>query len=179
MLYGTQVGLPPITDGYSALFPVPLPSPPRFSVGGGSMSGPQVTWLPSGSWGMNYYQWPQSQLYIQYPPAARPAKTSPGSGLVVQPQLGGAAAQTSQLKATLVLQLPAVAEVWVDGKKQAGNPAAEWTLTSPELKTGETHTFEVKAQWTAGGKTLEASRSVTVVAGERNRVLVVYGTEAK
>jgi uncharacterized protein (TIGR03000 family) len=173
MLDGNRVVGPPITDGYSALYPVPLPAPPRFSVGGGSMSGPQVTWLPSGGWGDVYYPWPVYPVYVQPNPPPRPPAT--GRLIAVHPQLGTSA----QLTASLVMQFPVAAEIWVDGKKRDGNPAAEWTLTSPTLKAGEAHTFEVKGRWKVDKKTFEASRSVTVLAGERNRVLVVSGTEVK
>jgi uncharacterized protein (TIGR03000 family) len=79
----------------------------------------------------------------------------------------------------LVVQFPAAAEVWVGGTKADGGPATEWTLTSPALKPGESHTFEVKARWKVGGKTFEATRSVAVTAGERNRAVVVSGTAVK
>ena len=96
---------------------------------------------------------------------------------------------------------PAEAEVWVAGKKAGGNAAealafpvsstafkvggkkadasaaAEWTLTTPVLKPGETHTFEVRGRWNAGGKTYEATRSVTVKAGDRARLIVASGSE--
>jgi hypothetical protein len=109
----------------------------------------------------------------------------------IQPAVSGEAS------ATVVVQFPAAAEVWVGGKKVHGDPVAErpqaapaliaadgsspteWTLTSPALKPGQTHTFEVKGRWTAGGKTFEASRSVTVTAGGRNRLIVVSGTEVR
>ena len=38
---------------------------------------------------------------------------------------------SGKASAELVLEFPAAAEVWVDGKKGEGDPHTEWTLTSP------------------------------------------------
>jgi uncharacterized protein (TIGR03000 family) len=86
---------------------------------------------------------------------------------------------SNEFPATLVMQFPADAQVWLDGKKQTGDAATEWTLTSPVLKAGAEHTFDVKARWKSGGKTYEATRSVAVPGGERKRVFVVSGTEVR
>jgi uncharacterized protein (TIGR03000 family) len=183
--YSLAVG-PPVLDGYpvigpaignsaSALYPVQVPTPPRFSVGGGSMSGYPQIWVPSGSWGGVNYPWPVYPVYVQYDPALVPVPTASGRPLTVSPQLSA----SNQTRATLVLQFPATAEIWVDGKKGDGERATEWTLTSPAMETGAAHTFEVKGRWKAGGKTFETSRSVTVSAGDRNRLVVISGTEIK
>lgn len=177
MLGGRVVIGPPITDGASALFPVQTPVPPRFSVGGGSLSGHPQVWLPSGAWGGVSYPWPVYPIDDQPGPVPLPA-VARRTEVTTQPT-------TSQLtasggaSATLVLQFPAAAEIWVGGKKAGGDPAAEWTLTSPALQTGGSHTFEVKGQWKAGGKTFEYQRSVTVAAGDRSQSQVISGTEVK
>jgi uncharacterized protein (TIGR03000 family) len=88
-------------------------------------------------------------------------------------------ALSGQAVATLVLEFPTSAEVWVDGKKGEGEPTAEWTLTSPPLAVGSEFVFKVKARWTANGKTFEYERTVTVPAGNRSKALVVSGTEVK
>jgi uncharacterized protein (TIGR03000 family) len=81
--------------------------------------------------------------------------------------------------ATLVLEFPAAAEVWVNGKKGEGDAQTEWTLTSPELPNRTEYTFNVKARWKVNGKTFEYERSVMVAAGNRSKALVVSGTEIK
>jgi uncharacterized protein (TIGR03000 family) len=83
------------------------------------------------------------------------------------------------MSATLVIQFPADAEVWVNSTKADGDPRAEWTLTSPAIPVGEAHTFEVKGRWKAGGKTYEATRTVSVDAGDRSRSIVLTGTAIK
>jgi uncharacterized protein (TIGR03000 family) len=85
----------------------------------------------------------------------------------------------NEFPATLVLEFPAAAEVWVNGKKGEGEPNAEWTLTSPTLQPGQRYTFDVKARWKADGKTLECTRSFTVAGGERSRAHVLAGTPVK
>jgi uncharacterized protein (TIGR03000 family) len=84
-----------------------------------------------------------------------------------------------EFPATLTVQFPAAAEVWLDGKKVEGSAVEERVLTSPTLKPGEQHTFALKARWTAGGKTYEATRSVKVSPGDRSRLFVVSGEEVR
>jgi len=81
--------------------------------------------------------------------------------------------------ATLVLQFPADAEVWLNGKKGEGEPQTEWTLTSPALPTGQEYPFDVKARWRVNGKTYEYDKTVSVAAGHRSRSLVLSGTQVK
>lgn len=168
----------PITNGPSALYPVEVAVPPRFSVGGGSMSAPPQVWVPSGAWSVVRYPWPVVPVVVEPAPAAVPLPVAPPRagaeqlGSAVQPVLSGEAG------ATLVVQFPGAAEVWVGGQKRDGT-AAEWTLTSPTLRAGESHTFDVRGRWKADGKTFESSRSVKVSAGDRNRVIVVSGNEIR
>jgi uncharacterized protein (TIGR03000 family) len=162
MIGGVVVNPTPITNGASALYRVPdIRNPSR-----------QV-WLPSGSWGGVSYSWPVREVIVL--PAPVPVAV-PTARL---PEAAPRVAASGEASATLVVQFPATAEVWVGGKKAAGDPAAEWTLTSPALTPGEAHTFEVKGRWRIGGTTFETERLVTVPAGERSRSLVVSGTEAK
>ena len=166
VLGGRLVSGPPIISGGTALYPVQ-------NTGGGS----PVIWLPSGTWGGANYPWPVSPIYIVPNPAPARAATTPRITtyplLTTYPQL----AAVGQMRATLIIEFPAAAEIWVDGKTGDGPPSTEWVLTSPVLKMGESHTFEVKGRWKTGGKTFEASRSVTVAAGDRNRTIIVSGTE--
>jgi uncharacterized protein (TIGR03000 family) len=86
---------------------------------------------------------------------------------------------SGEAQATLVLQFPVAAEVWVNGKKGEGDPQIEWTLTSPSITKGTDYTFDVKARWKVNGKTYEYTRTVAVAAGNRSKALVVSGTEIK
>jgi uncharacterized protein (TIGR03000 family) len=85
----------------------------------------------------------------------------------------------NEFPATLTLQFPAAADVWLDGKKVTAAPAEEQVVTSPVLRPDERFTFQVKARWTSGGKTYEAKRSVTLGSGDRSRLFVVSGDEVK
>ncbi len=85
----------------------------------------------------------------------------------------------NEFPATLSLQFPAAAEVWLNGKAVKGEASEDRVLTSPVLKPGERFTFEVKARWKTGGKEYESVRTVTLGPGDRSRLLVVSGTEVK
>jgi len=66
-------------------------------------------------------------------------------------------------------------------ERQVGlvDPATEHVLTSPPLQPGERYTFSVTVRWTRDGKTYEATKDVTVGAGDKSRVIIVSGTEVK
>jgi uncharacterized protein (TIGR03000 family) len=87
-------------------------------------------------------------------------------------------ALANEFPATLIVQFPAAADVWFNGEKAAG-AGEEHTLISRALKPGERFTFDVKGRWTAGGKTYESKRTVTLGSGDRSRLLVVSGDEVK
>jgi uncharacterized protein (TIGR03000 family) len=86
---------------------------------------------------------------------------------------------SGEMPATLVLEFPALAEVWVNGKKDVGDAQAEWTLTSPPVIMGTEYLFSVKAKWTANRRTFEYEKTVPVAAGSRARSLVLSGKEIK
>jgi hypothetical protein len=113
-------------------------------------------------------------VYVDFGPAPAPVRSAAARGLSVSPQPAAAATN-----ATLVVQFPAAAEVWVGGKKSEGDPATEWTLTAPVPGSAGSHTFEVKGRWKADRKTFEASRSVAVITGDRGRLIIASGTEVK
>lgn len=83
-----------------------------------------------------------------------------------------------EFPATLALQFPAAAEVWLDGKKVSG-VKDEQVLTSPVLKPTQTYTFLVKAQWKRDGKTYEAKRAVTLGPNEHSRLMILSGDEVR
>lgn len=136
------------------------------------MSGYPQVWLPSGPWGGVNYRWPEYEIIEVMEPEPAPNKDRPAT---VFQRL----ASSGQTKATLVMEFPAAAEIWVDGKKCDGKQAAEWIVTSPLLQASAKHTFEVKAKWEIGGKTFESTRSISVSAGDRNRLIELAGVEVK
>ncbi len=81
--------------------------------------------------------------------------------------------------ASLALQFPAAATVWVNGKELAGKPATDRTITSPAIEAGQDYTFQIKAQWKANGKTYEYKREAKVGPGDRSKLIVLNGTEVK
>lgn len=83
---------------------------------------------------------------------------------------------SGEATATLNLEFPAPATVWLDGKEVAGKPDTARAITTPVLRPGREYTFHVRARWNADGKTYEYNRDVTLGAGSRSKLLVVSGT---
>jgi hypothetical protein len=106
---------------------------------------------------------------------------------VPAPAVGAAPARSAEplpilaneFPATLSLQFPAAAEVWLNGKKVDGAPSEEQVLKSPVLTAGGTFTFDVRARWTTKDKTYETKRTLALSSGQRSRLIVVSGEEVK
>jgi hypothetical protein len=111
----------------------------------------------------SYYVVPGPGLYDAPPPVAAPATPTH----IVE--LSG------QYPATLVLEFPAAARVWLDKTQVPGDPATTRTITSPVIRPGEQHTFHIRAEWDTGGKSYEYHRDVTLGPGDRSKLLVVSG----
>jgi hypothetical protein len=121
--------------------------------------------------------WPGYGIWAPYSypievPVPVPVFVPPGQP-ELQVELSGEA------PATLVLQFPAPAEVWVSGKKLDGGPRTEWSITSPAVPIGTEHPFDVKARWSSNGRTFEYQKTVPVESGSRSRSLVLSGQESK
>jgi len=109
------------------------------------------------------------------PPATPVSATAAAPGATTASSLTELSVATAKTPATLTLQFPTAAKVWLDGKEVAGKSGTERTLTSPPLSPGQQHTFKVKAEWAADGTTRTYSRDITVGAGEQTRVVVLGG----
>lgn len=147
--------------------------PGQFRPGGSSFVGGFGGWFPYYGYGFGGYGYGYGMPYRSTTVNVYPAYYVPVGPAEPDIQLSGLA------NATLVLQFPADAEVWLDGKKGDGEPQTEWTLTSPALPTGKDYLFDVKARWKKNGKTYEYDKTVAVAAGHRSRSLVLSGTEIK
>ena len=88
-------------------------------------------------------------------------------------------AVANEFPATLTLQFPARAELWLNGDEVKDVTSDEHVLTSPVLKPGEQFTFDVKARWKVDGREYESTRAVTLGSGDRSRLFIVSGTEVK
>ncbi len=81
-------------------------------------------------------------------------------------------------RATVMLELPASAEVWLNNRRQKGT-ATEWTLTSDLLPPDSQTTFTIRAEWTDGGVRYKWERVVTATASDKSRLVVARGTPVK
>jgi uncharacterized protein (TIGR03000 family) len=72
-------------------------------------------------------------------------------------------------EAILNIQVPADAEIWVEGEKTK-QTGTNRTFRSPPLEPGKNYTYEVKVRWMEDGKPVEKTENVPVHAGEQSRV---------
>jgi uncharacterized protein (TIGR03000 family) len=86
---------------------------------------------------------------------------------------------SNEFPATLTLEFPAAAKVWLNGKEVEGEAGKERVLSSPVLKPGQQYTFKVRAEWERNGKTYEYTREATLGPGDRSKLTVLAGTEKK
>lgn len=70
------------------------------------------------------------------------------------------------------------AVVWIDGYKTTQRGTAR-KFVSPPLAPGKTYRYEIRAEWTQGGRKVEQTQAVTVEAGHRVAVDFLAGTPAK
>ena len=169
--------------GPSLVVPGPSMVAPGYRFGGGLVGGFVGPGYPLAGIGGGYgYGYAPYYGYgfsgDQFSPFAPQYGVAPIPPLVSQP-VQQTLVLANEFPATLVLDFPAAAEVWVNGKQGEGEPNTEWTLTSPTLRPGERFTFDVKARWKADGKTLEYARSFTIAGGDRSRAHVLSGTPVK
>lgn len=168
--------------------PAPAPDPPRRptrGIGGGFCDtyceyAPKLGYPYSGIWAgyERGYPYPYGGGFgyapvTNYSPDLSAADPAPG------PIAPGRNLAPEEYPAVLVLEFPAPAEVWVNGRKSNGKRSTEWTLTSPAVRVFSTYTFEVTGRWVVNGKTYESTRTIDVPSGGRSRSLVVSGVELK
>jgi uncharacterized protein (TIGR03000 family) len=144
-------------------------------LGGGYWSFPPTFYSPTGGGFLT-----AGGLYVPYntvaPPPVDVVPAVPTVVPVADPTGDAAATLANEFPASLTLEFPGPAKVWLDGKEVEGDAAPTRELTSPVLRPGQRHTFKVKAQWTAGGKTYEAHREITLSAGDRSKLIILSGT---
>ena len=81
--------------------------------------------------------------------------------------------------ATLTLEFPAPARVWLNGDLVEGKPEAIRVLTSPAIRATEKYAFQIRARWERDGQTFEYTREASLHSGDRSKLLVVSGTAVK
>jgi uncharacterized protein (TIGR03000 family) len=71
--------------------------------------------------------------------------------------------------ATVLVTVPANAELWFDGEKTA-QTGAQRTFHSPPLPPGNTYVYTVRVRWTEGGKPFEQIQAVALQPGGTARL---------
>ena len=105
--------------------------------------------------------------------------TSTCSGGVCTASTGGSGAATAALEApvTLVVALPADANLTIDGNPTVSTSSLR-TFVSPALKAGKDYTYTLKAEIVRDGQPLSVTQQVQVRAGEETRVSINIPTNA-
>lgn len=157
-----------------ATTPVPPTFPPYYP----GMVVPSVPWYPGISY--PWYDYGYSTFGFGYSIPSTPITPIPAPlASLARPGTDDIDRASAEAAATLTLELPTAADLWVDGVKRDGQPTAKHTLTSKPLKLGSQHKFDLRARWTASGTTYELERTVTVRAGESGKLTAYSGTPVK
>ncbi|MDB5311845.1 MAG: hypothetical protein JWO38_6047 [Gemmataceae bacterium] len=148
-----------------------FPSRSRF---GGFYSGYPYYSSYYGGFGGGFITGGYSPLYMDPGPGAYDLPPPP-QGQPFDPP-GPLVEVSGEATATLSVQFPAPASVWLDGKELPGKAATDRRLTSPVLRPGEQYMFHIRARWETNGRTYETTKDVPLGPGDRSRLLVVSGT---
>lgn len=109
------------------------------------------------------------------PAPAMPAPATPAMGVEFAPsppRTGGEEEQEPTAPAFIQANVPANAELWLDGKKMNQTGPSRLYM-SPPLERGKTFAYEVRVHWTTpDGTTVDLTRMVRVQAGRQTNVNV-------
>jgi hypothetical protein len=157
---------------------------------------------PGVGYGVTYFGWPIVPYYggtaygpglsglgplalVSNYPHAGYGYTAPGTEAVLRTEIAEndrlareAAERARARPATLTLELPAPAGLWVNDIFYEAVESRS-VITSDALPPGTPVTLDVYAEWTVDGKRYEWSRVVTVAAGEKSRLVVGRGFPVK
>jgi uncharacterized protein (TIGR03000 family) len=78
-------------------------------------------------------------------------------------------APATALPGTVVVRVPAAAQVWFDDSATRST-GTERSFQTPTLTAGKTYRYDVKVRWLQDGKPVDVTRSVDVRPGERTVV---------
>lgn len=81
-------------------------------------------------------------------------------------------------RTALTIDLPAAAELFVNGVKQPGGPKKRHEVATETLQPGDRWDLQLRAGWTTGGKGYTFAESRTLAAGDSKTLLVYSGTPA-
>lgn len=154
--------------GQIIITPRPLPAPPRPAgiilppvlPAGAPVVQPVPRIVVNPLWYGGYLPW--------YPQWEQPAPTVVNNFIPVPVLVPTAPAPQPvvEKKARLQLNIPRRSQVWIN-EKPVDVAAVPLLLESPDLKEGQSYTFDVKVVWQEGAQREERKRTVTVPVGEQ------------
>jgi uncharacterized protein (TIGR03000 family) len=116
-----------------------------------------------------YYDYPATYQYV--PTLA--TESSP-----VYYSSGEPATQAADNSAHLNVQVPANAQVWIEGAKTT-QTGTDRLFTSPPLTPGTNYSYDVRARWLDNGKPVDRTKTVVVHAGDRLDVNMMAGAASQ
>jgi uncharacterized protein (TIGR03000 family) len=83
--------------------------------------------------------------------------------------LPGPREPTPSIPVTIEVQLPAEAELWIEGRKMSLTGGLR-KFISPPLLAGQRFTYEFRARWKEEGREVMRTQNLEVAAGEQHRI---------
>jgi uncharacterized protein (TIGR03000 family) len=100
------------------------------------------------------------QAVVTAPSGSTSRSFYPPSGLASTPPAN---------EATVVVRTAPAAELWFNGVETTQTGAVR-TFATPELRPGESYSYEIKVRWVEDGKYIERTRKVVVAPGQKVEV---------
>jgi uncharacterized protein (TIGR03000 family) len=111
-------------------------------------------------------------IYNAYPIVAPPVRPRP------EPMPAPKKTQPTTGRAALIqLQVPADARVWLNGKQMKQGGSSRFFQTPPLAPT-KSYCYELRVTWNENGRTVTATRKLTVQAGARQSLLILGDSPA-
>jgi len=114
----------------------------------------------------NYYQRNYPSTYA----------TTPSTTYVPGQAVATAPTPTPQDRAVMNVQVPANAKLFFGDREATGQSGPTRQFVSPPLEAGHAYQYQLRAQWTENGQTVDRTRSVTIHPGDRVTVDFMQGS---
>jgi uncharacterized protein (TIGR03000 family) len=126
-----------------------------------------------GRWGYGGYWNGCCNSYYYNPCCYATAYSAPYAGQVY---LSSAVTVDNKMPATMIVDLPAEANLTIDGEATHA-ASSQRTFSSPPLQPGKTYSYTLQAEVTRNGQKSTVVRNVDVRAGQVSRISLAFPTQ--
>lgn len=122
--------------------------------------------------GYSGYSGSYAPSYAPSYPSAAPGFTYAAPSYAYVPPVSSGTVSAQQVNVAndravrIDVRVPAGAKIWIGGKETTQGGESR-SFVSPPLEPGSDYTYDIRATWKEGGRTVERKRHVTVHAGDR------------